>query len=141
MRLAIAWTPWIRVESAIFKVSSRVSFLFMFSRTFWLGTTTRVSTLVLSFLIPSSATAWRLVPSNEKGLVTTATVKIPFCLARPAIIGAAPVQVPPPMPPVIKTISAPSSNSSMRCLDSSAALVPVLGSDPLPRPRVSFSPI
>ena len=47
-------------------------------------------------------------PSNGNGLVTTATVRMPISLASCATTGAAPVPVPPPMPAVMNTMSAPS---------------------------------
>jgi len=75
------------------------------------------------------------------GLVTTATVRIPIFLAIWAITGAAPVQVPPPSPPVIKIISLPRINFSISSFDSSAAWRPISGLPPAPNPRVSFSPI
>ncbi len=84
--------------------------------------TMRVSTLFRSCEIPSSALVMRRVPSKRNGLVTTAIVKIPSSfLAISAIIGAAPVQVPPPIPPVIKTISVPAKTSLILSFDSSAA--------------------
>ena len=49
---------------------------------------------------------WR--PSNWKGLVTTPTVRMPRSRAALAMIGAAPVPVPPPMPAVMNTMCAPS---------------------------------
>ena len=48
------------------------------------------------------------LPSIAKGLVTTATVRMPSSLATCATTGAAPVPVPPPMPAVMNTMSAPS---------------------------------
>ena len=45
--------------------------------------------------------------SNSKGFVTTAIVKIPISRAMLAITGAAPVPVPPPIPQVTNTMSAP----------------------------------
>ncbi len=82
----------------------------------------RVSTLSRSRLIPSSALVIRRVPSKRKGLVTTAMVRIlSSFLAIWAMMGAAPVQVPPPMPPVIKTMSVPSSTSLILSVDSLAA--------------------
>jgi hypothetical protein len=54
-------------------------------------------------------TGARREPSKEKGLVTTATVSAPTSWAIWAMIGVAPVPVPPPMPLVMKTMSAPSS--------------------------------
>jgi hypothetical protein len=47
------------------------------------------------------------LPSKSKGLVTTATVRMPISLAISATTGAAPVPVPPPMPAVMKTMCAP----------------------------------
>jgi hypothetical protein len=44
----------------------------------------------------------RLAPSNWKGFVTTPTVRTPSSRAACAMIGAAPVPVPPPMPAVMK---------------------------------------
>ena len=52
---------------------------------------------------------WRIrfEPSNWNGLVTTPTVRTPSSRAACAMIGAAPVPVPPPMPAVMKHICAP----------------------------------
>ena len=58
--------------------------------------------------MPFSACARRRLPSNANGLVTTPTVNAPISLAHSATIGAAPVPVPPPIPAVTNTISAPS---------------------------------
>ena len=55
--------------------------------------------------------------------------------------GAAPVPVPPPIPAVIKTISAPDTKSAISVLFSSAAFSPTSGFDPAPNPLVNFSPI
>ena len=82
----------------------------------------RVSTFCRRRVKPSSARFIRRVPSNKNGLVTTAMVKIPNSfLAISAMMGAAPVQVPPPIPPVIKTISVSSKTSLILSRDSSAA--------------------
>ena len=67
----------------------------------------RVSTCSRSSLIPSTAKLPRLLPSKPNGRVTTATVRAPTDLAMRAITGAAPVPEPPPIPAVIKTMSAP----------------------------------
>ncbi len=56
--------------------------------------------------MPTAATFWRL-PSKAKGLVTTATVRMPSSRAISATTGAAPVPVPPPMPAVMNSMSAP----------------------------------
>ena len=88
---------------------------------------------------PLSATLPRR--SNLKGLVTTATVKIPRSFATSATTGAAPVPVPPPIPAVMNTISAPLSSSAMRSRSSIAAARPVSGFAPAPRPLVILLPI
>ncbi len=93
----------------------------------------------MSASIPTSATFWRL-PSKSKGLVTTATVRIPISRAIDATTGAAPVPVPPPMPQVMKSMSAPPTSSSMRVLSSSAAWRPTSGLAPAPRPLVTPVP-
>ena len=73
--------------------------------------------------------------------MTTAIVRMPSSRAHAATTGAAPVPVPPPMPAVIKTISAFRSASVMASLLSRAAASPISGREPAPRPRVLFSPI
>src|SRR3989338_4659499 len=64
-----------------------------------------------------------------------------FSFAISAIIGEAPVPVPPPSPQVKKTISTPDNSSLSFCRDSSAACLPISGSPPDPKPLVRFSPI
>ncbi len=112
----------------------------MFIR-FSLGIVMSVSTDCRSFFIPSSASRFFLSPSRAKGFVTTATVRIDNSLAMEAIIGAAPVPVPPPIPAVIKTISAPFRVFLIVSLSSTAAFSPISGIPPAPRPFVSFVPI
>ena len=58
--------------------------------------------------MPLSAARERLLPSISNGRVTTATVRMPSSLASCATTGAAPVPVPPPMPAVMNSMSAPS---------------------------------
>src|SRR5436309_716858 len=99
-----------------------------------------VSTFALSSRMPSSACFMRRLPSNVKGLVTTPTVSEPISLATRAITGAAPVPVPPPMPAVMKIMSAPPRCPRSRSTSSSAACLPTAGLPPAPRPRVSCSP-
>ena len=82
----------------------------------------------------------RRLPSKAKGLVTTATVSAPISLAKEAMMGAAPVPVPPPRPAVTKTMSAPSSASMILSESSSAALRPTSGLAPAPKPLVSLTP-
>ena len=74
--------------------------------------TIRVSTFSLSFWIPVSACTARRLPSKPKGRVTTPMVRAPTDLAISAMTGAAPVPVPPPLPAVMNTMSAPLSTSS-----------------------------
>ena len=51
----------------------------------------------------------RMAAGDTKGVVTTPTVRMPASRAMSAIVGAAPVPVPPPMPAVMKHMCAPSS--------------------------------
>ena len=107
---------------------------------FSLGITINESTCLDNSSKPSAATLVRL-PSNANGLVTTATVKIPISFAICAITGAAPVPVPPPIPAVINSISAPSINSAIASRSSKAASRPTSGFAPAPKPLVMASPI
>src|SRR5262245_9907813 len=83
----------------------------------------------------------RLPPSISNGLVTTATVRMPSSFAICATTGAAPVPVPPPMPAVMKSMSQPSTSSTMRSRSSIAAWRRPSGSAPAPRPLVMLAPI
>ena len=76
--------------------------------------------------MPALATRWRL-PSNLNGRVTTATVRMPRLFAISAMTGAAPVPVPPPMPAVMNSMSAPSIMLAMRSRSSIAASRPISG--------------
>ncbi len=113
IKLEILLTPSAKTESTFFIASIKESLSpsSTISNNLWLGTTINVSTLSLKAAIPSSAISLRLFPSKSNGLVTTATVNAPIFFATPAMIGAAPVPVPPPIPAVIKTILAPSKSS------------------------------
>ena len=104
------------------------------------GIITKVSTFPLRALIPDSADFALFLPSNVNGFVTTPTVKRPNSFATSAITGAAPVPVPPPIPAVINTMSAPSRASLISSIDSSAACSPTSGFAPAPSPLVIFSP-
>jgi len=64
----------------------------------------------------------------------------PISLAREAMIGAAPVPVPPPNPAVTNTMSAPSRASMILSASSSAPRRPISGLAPAPRPVVSLVP-
>ncbi len=110
------------------------------SSSFWLGIQMRVSTDPINSASPWSAWSIRRLPSKANGLVTTATVSAPSSEARLAMMGAAPVPVPPPRPAVMKTMSAPSSASTSFSVSSRAASRPMSGLAPAPKPLVSFAP-
>ena len=101
----------------------------------------RVSTLAFKFSIPDRALLIRAFASKRNGLVTTPTVRIPMSFAIFAMTGAAPVPVPPPMPQVTNTMSAPLIACAISSELSSAAFWPTSGFAPAPNPLVSFSPI
>src|SRR6266516_138197 len=109
------------------------------SRSF--GTTTMVSTCLRISAIPISAWRIRLRPSNRNGLVTMPIVSAPKSRAICEMMGAAPVPVPPPMPQVTNTRSAPCRPCSTSSRFSSMAWRPISGRAPAPNPRVSFLPI
>ena len=101
----------------------------------------RESTLSLNFSSPCSACCFLLFPSTENGTVTIPTVRIPISRAVLAIIGAAPVPVPPPIPAVTNTILVFFPNDSfISSILSSAAASPTSGLAPAPRPCVEFTP-
>src|SRR5919199_2979584 len=106
-----------------------------------LGITINASTCERRRSRPSSATRRRRAPSNVNGSVTTATVKAWARRAISAMIGAAPVPVPPPRPAVRNTMSAPSTISANSSRLTSAARSPWTGSPPAPRPRVPRPPM
>src|SRR6056297_2274212 len=108
---------------------------------FWLGMMISVSTTFCRASMPASACFIRLPPSNWNGLVTTPTVRTPSSRAACAMIGAAPVPVPPPMPAVMKHMCAPARWSTISSMVSSAAAAPTDGRAPAPRPSVTFTPI
>jgi cell division protein FtsZ len=141
IKSAIPFTAPRRTSFAAPNAVSRFADLPKTSRSFSFGTVISESTLSLSSFKPSSATVILFFPSQTKGRVTTATVNIPKSFAISATIGAAPVPVPPPIPAVIKTMSAPTNASEMRSLSSIAACLPISGLAPAPRPLVSPSPI
>ena len=102
--------------------------------------TISASTALASSSMPAEAFFLRCEPSNANGLVTTPTVSAPRSRATWAMTGAAPVPVPPPIPAVTNTMSAPLSVSATRCASSSAAARPISGLAPAPRPLVRFLP-
>ena len=133
--------PWRSVSSAILKASVIVVPLVTTDSSRSLGTTTRVSTLAFRRSMPASAFFMRWRPSNRKGLETTPMVSMPISRAVSAMIGAAPVPVPPPMPQVTNTRSEPLMVLAISSRLSSAAFWPTSGFAPAPRPLVSLSPI
>ena len=137
----IPCTPWRKTSSDKINASVKVVFLSTTCINLSFGITTKVSTFSFRLAIPLSAFCILFFASNENGFVTTATVNIPSSLAICATIGAAPVPVPPPIPAVTNTISAPLSAFASSSLVSSAAFSPTSGSPPAPKHFVSFSPI
>ena len=129
-----------KTSFALPKASSNVTLPPITSSIRSFGMTSNESTNSPSSFMPCSAAAIRFLPSNWKGRVTTATVKIPFSRASWAITGAAPVPVPPPIPAVMKTISVPSSAAAILSRSSVAAWRPTSGFAPAPSPFVSPSP-
>ncbi len=112
------------------------------SLSFSLLITRSESTRSFSSLIPSMAWLILCCPSNRKGIVTIATVRIPASLVASAITGAAPVPVPPPIPAVKKTILVLLEMASiMSSRFSTAACLPISGLLPAPLPSVIASPI
>ena len=140
IKSVILLTPAWRTSSAIEKASANVVFSSATLNKFWFGITIVVSTRCSNSLRPCSAILILPAPSNWKGLVTTATVRIPSSLATRAITGAAPVPVPPPIPAVIKSMLVPSNRSIISCLVSSADDLPISGWDPAPSPLVTWTP-
>ena len=103
--------------------------------------TISVSTLSFNFSIPARALFIRVLDSKRNGFVTTPTVREPCSLAIRATTGVAPVPVPPPIPQVTKTMSAPFNAAAISSELSSAAFSPISGLAPAPRPLVILSPI
>ena len=123
------------------KASTIDVFLSIICKSLSFGITTNVSTFPFRLSIPRSACESLFLPSNVNGFVTTPIVNIPISFAQDATIGAAPVPVPPPIPAVTKTMSAPRNTSAISDLFSSADCAPISGFAPAPNPLVIFSPI
>ena len=141
IRSAIPCTAPLSTSLAALNALTRLQFLPSTCISFSFGIIIRESTASRSSLMPSSAIFIRLRPSNGNGRVTTATVRIPSSRATSATMGAAPVPVPPPMPAVMNTISAPASVSAILSRSSIAAWRPISGLAPAPSPLVSSPPI
>src|ERR1043166_5719810 len=141
MRSAMPWVALSSTSSAFIRASSNLKPLPTTAMSRSLGTTIIVSTPWRISMMPVSACFIRFWPSKRKGLVTMPTVRAPMSRAIWAMIGAAPVPVPPPMPQVTKTRSAPCMAATTSSRFSSIAWRPISGRAPAPRPRVSFFPI
>ena len=141
IRSVIPWTDCWRTSSAFFNASGIVVLRSTISNNLSFGITIKVSTLSFRRSMPCNALAIRAFASKRKGLVTIPTVRIPISFAILATTGAAPVPVPPPMPQVTNTMSAPFSACASSSELSSAAFSPISGLAPAPKPLVSFSPI
>ena len=137
----IPCTPCLNTSSAILNASFIDVFLSIICNNLSFGITTNASTLPFKLSIPRSACESLFFPSNVNGFVTTPIVNIPISFADCATIGAAPVPVPPPIPAVTNTISAPRKVSAISDLFSSADCAPISGLAPAPKPLVIFSPI
>ena len=138
---AMPWTPWRKTSSTILKDSNNVVFLSIICKIRSLGMVIIASTLRANCSHDFSAISLLCGPSKANGFVTTATVKAPASFAAAATTGAAPEPVPPPKPQVIKTISASFIVSLISFWLSSAAFLPISGSMPAPKPRVTLFPI
>ena len=134
-------TAWRRISSQVAKALLSVVFLSIIENKRSFGMTIRASTSFSRSSNPFSAMRILCWPSKKNGLVTTATVKTPCSLAIRAMIGDAPVPVPPPIPQAMKTISAPLTISCISSLLSSAERLPISGSIPEPNPFVEFFPM
>ena len=115
MRSVMPCTPCSSTSSAILNALSIdvCSSLTWSRRSF--GMMMIVSTLSFRFAMPWSACTERRRPSKPNGRVTTPMVSAPSCFAISATTGAPPVPVPPPLPAVMNTMSAPFSTSSISC--------------------------
>ena len=107
MRSVMPCTPCSRTSSAILNALS----IDVFSSETWsrrsFGMMMRVSTFSFRVWMPCSACTERRRPSKVNGRVTTPMVSAPAAFAISAMIGAPPVPVPPPLPAVMNTMSAP----------------------------------
>jgi len=109
------------------KAALNVVFLSIILNILSFGITIRVSTHSFIFDNHSIAFSNLLFHSKENGFVTTHTVRIHNSFAACAITGAAPVQVPPHIPAVIKSISVSSKCLLISSIFSSAAFLPISG--------------
>ena len=136
----IPFAAWCKIVSAIWKASGKVVDLSTIDISFWLGIAINVSQAFFISAIPSRALFILLGPSKLKGSVTIPTVNTPSSLEICEITGAAPVPVPPPIPAVMNTMSAPSIKAIIASLSASTASLPTLEFAPAPNPLVKFFP-
>ena len=140
MRSVMPRTPCCKTSSASWKASLNVVLGLATRNRFWFGMTINVSTCCCNSAMPDSAERIRRDPSKRNGFVTTPTVKIFISRATWAIMGAAPVPVPPPIPAAMKHMWQP-ANAAFTCsMVSSAAARPTSGRDPAPNPCVISGP-
>mmetsp|Transcript_20233 Transcript_20233/g.47079 ORF Transcript_20233/g.47079 Transcript_20233/m.47079 type:complete len:335 (-) Transcript_20233:472-1476(-) len=137
----IPTTPCRRMSSATANARSMGVSSGIISNKRSLETTITVSTFSLSRSMAPTACFMRRLPSKTKGFVTMPTVRHPASLATSATTGAAPDPVPPPIPDVTKHRSVPATTSPISLRDSSAAMRPMSGFPPAPKPRVTPAPI
>mmetsp|Transcript_56119 Transcript_56119/g.154669 ORF Transcript_56119/g.154669 Transcript_56119/m.154669 type:complete len:277 (+) Transcript_56119:203-1033(+) len=133
-------TPWRRISSAQVRASLSGTASGRMSSSLSLAITISASTHGLSAAIDCMACLRRWPPSKVNGRVTTPTHSAPWRCAAAATTGAAPEPVPPPIPAVTKTISAPAIIFSISARLSSAACLPTSGMPPAPSPPVRSVP-
>ena len=107
IRLVMPETPCSSTSSAILNALSTLVFSLATVSRRSLGMTMSVSTFSFKRCTPASACTERRRPSKLNGRVTTPMASAPMLRASSAMIGAAPVPVPPPSPAVMNTMSAP----------------------------------
>mmetsp|Transcript_2584 Transcript_2584/g.3965 ORF Transcript_2584/g.3965 Transcript_2584/m.3965 type:complete len:258 (-) Transcript_2584:382-1155(-) len=138
----IPTTPCLKISSATKNASVTGVLSGTICNSLSFDTTMRVSTCFCNSSMASSACLIRFLPSKLNGLVTTPTVKHPqSSLATSATNGEAPLPVPPPIPAVQNTRSAPLQMRLMSEMFSMAAPFPTSGLPPAPNPRVVLRPM
>jgi hypothetical protein len=134
MRLVMPDTPCSNTSSAILKALSIDVFSFDTVRRRSFGMTISVSTFSLRRWMPWIGLDRAAAALELERPVTTPMVRALRLLATSAMTGAPPVPVPPPLPAVMNTMSAPLMTSSISSRCDSAAARPISGSDPRPAP-------
>ena len=132
MLLTALHSIWSAALNACFKASSESEYT---SHMLSLLMIRSESTFLRISSTPFSAFMILFFFSKKKGMVTMPMVRMPIPCATEAMIGAAPVPVPPPIPAVTKHILVLSSKSRFTCsLVFSASCLPSSGSEPAPSP-------